>query len=140
MELNKLKNEVVYHGVYGKGIVESVGENIIEVFFDNIDKSCKFSYPSCFRKFLVIEDNKLKEEIEKDIDEWLISSGTLKREATERKIIATREGIQEREKQRKIARIKKAQAEAQRSRFFAGLSNAASGKDGGEKTTKQSEE
>lgn len=117
--LSSLKNEIVYHGIYGKGIIEEVGENTLDVFFDNIDKSCKFSYPSCFRKFLVAQNNAVKEMIEADVNNWLVESGTLKKEETVQKTIKRQEGIKQREKERKIARIKKAQAEAQRSRFFA---------------------
>lgn len=123
MDLNILKDEVVYHGIYGKGIIGETGDNVVVVFFDNIDKSCKFAYPSCFRKFLVLQDSKKKKLVEEDIDKWLVESGTLAKEATEKKTIKTQEGIKQREKERKIARIKKAQAEAQRSRFFSGLNN-----------------
>lgn len=122
MKAENLINEEVNHFAYGKGVVAQVEANILTVGFEN-GKECKFSYPSCFYKFVEIVNADLKAKIDKDVERWLVDSGTLKQEQLNKKTMETQEEIKKRELERQRLRIEKAKAEAQRSRFFAGLDN-----------------
>lgn len=122
MKAENLINEQVKHFAFGEGTVSGAEGNILTVRFEN-GKESKFSYPSCFYKFVEIVDDGLKGKIEKDVEKWLVDSGTLKQEQLNKKTMETQEEIKKREIERQKVRIEKAKAEAQRSRFFAGLDN-----------------
>lgn len=134
MKVRNLINIMVVHCTFGDGIVTNTNGNIFEVKFEGSGKTSKFSYPVAFQRFLKVKDSDLEAVIKKDLDEWLISSGTLESEQLRKKTAETQAAIREREMKRQKARQEKARAEAQRSRFFAGLDNPNVNLDDGDDT------
>lgn len=59
-----LINQRVLHKTYGTGIIVTQIKEYIEVNFDAICEIKKFPYPSCFEKFLKLEDDSLQSAIE----------------------------------------------------------------------------
>jgi len=126
VKLDFLLKEEVNHRAFGQGIVESIVNNLLEVKFE--DRSCKFTYPSCFYGFLTLVNKEKQEIVDKDIAVWHVESGTKRQEELDRLTSKTQEGIKKREYDRQQRRIEKAKEEAQRSRFFAGLDNSSRNK------------
>jgi len=110
MNINDLLNEKVTHTVFGSGIIEKTTEKYIDVFFPEKNKTSIFSYPTCFRTFLTIDNECLKPEIDKDLQEWLVTSGTLDKEKRRDITIKRQQAIENRVKERERLRIEKAKS------------------------------
>lgn len=110
MDISYLLNEKITHKAFGAGLVEKVDEGFVEVYFEGSDKKCKFSYPSCFRNFMSINNVELKGKVEEDLSKWLVDSGTLEKEKTMGITLKRQKGITKREKERERLRIEKARA------------------------------
>lgn len=117
MDYNTLVGVEVVNRAFGKGIIESVEDGYIDVKFKK-GKESKFAVPSCFDKFLKISDEKIQEEIQKDVIEWKEANGIFEKEKLIKKTISTQEGIKKREKERQVRRLKRAKEVAERNRMF----------------------
>lgn len=96
IEANKLINQTVIHKSFGKGIICSVDEKYLVVDFRKKSKLSKFVYPSCFDGFLILENSKLKLEVEKAVEVWRQESGIVQKETLKRQYEKTMQGIEAR--------------------------------------------
>lgn len=51
MDIKNLISETVIHKSFGKGVIQNVYKEYLEVDFPERDKRSKFMYPSCFTFF-----------------------------------------------------------------------------------------
>lgn len=105
----QLINQIVIHKVFGEGIVHSVDEQHMEVFFADKNKVSKFAYPSCFDGFLKLRNNSLQEEVGKEVESWRQESGTVKKEELRHQYEKTIQGIEARRIAAEEKKLKAAQ-------------------------------
>ena len=118
--MEDLLNEVVIHKTFGKGKIQVVKEGYIQVQFEK-GKTSKFLVPSCFDKFLTMADKKKQEAICEEVENWKLENGIYEKEALQQRTQDAMERIKARELAREQRRKEKADKEALKSRFFAGL-------------------
>ena len=63
-----INNAVVFHKVFGRGVVSSVSDKLVFVVFDSIPgETKKFQYPLCFESTLHFENHDLENDIQSNI-------------------------------------------------------------------------
>lgn len=118
--MDNLLNEVVIHKSLGNGKIKVVKESYIQVQFEN-GKVCKFLVPSCFDKFLTIADENKQATVCEMVETWKLENGIYEKEELHHRTLDSMERIKERERLREQRRKEKADKEALKSKFFAGL-------------------
>lgn len=96
MEIQKLLNEIVMHKTFGKGIINGVDDQYLQVKFFEGSKTSKFVYPSCFDGFLMLENEEKQADIQKNLEQWKIESGANQKEKLRRQYEKTMLGIKTR--------------------------------------------
>ena len=117
MKISDLIDKQIIHKIYGKGTIKSIEDNYLNAAFDN-GKESKFSFPSCFDKFIKLADEEKQQELMQLVNKWKKENGIIKQEMLQKKIAARQEGIKRREEEREIRRLERAKAEAARNRMF----------------------
>ena len=93
----ELIHSTVIHKIFGKGIICSMDEKYIEVDFAEKNKVSKFAYPSCFQEFLTLENDEMRETMQKVVETWKIENGIDKKEEILKRHEKTVQGIKERQ-------------------------------------------
>lgn len=96
MEIQKLLNEIVMHKTFGKGVINSVDDQYLQVKFFEGSKTSKFVYPSCFDGFLMLENKEKQADIQKNLEQWKVESGANQKEKLKRQYEKTMLGIKTR--------------------------------------------
>ncbi|MGN0345734.1 MAG: hypothetical protein ACI4DU_00440 [Lachnospiraceae bacterium] len=105
-----LLEQVVTHKFFGKGIIRSVDEKYLEVYFEEREKVSKFEYPSCFYGFLVMENRDLQDQLENDVEKWKEENDIEQKEELKKRYKRTMQGIEK----RRIAAIEKKRKDAEK--------------------------
>lgn len=117
MKISDLIDEQIIHKVYGKGTIKSIEDEYLNATFES-GKESKFSFPSCFDKFIKLSDEEKWQELQQFVNKWKKENGIFDQEFLQKKIAARQEGIKRREEEREIKRLERAKAEAARNRMF----------------------
>lgn len=79
-ETKKLINQAVVHKSLGKGVIRSADEKYLEVYFPEKGRNSRFSYPSCFDGFMVLENSELQSDVTAAVEIWRVESGAASKE------------------------------------------------------------
>ncbi len=80
MNTKELRDKVVVHNYFGKGVIRWVDDSYIEVEFKGANKRCKFQFPGSFYKYLRFENEDLQKDMDSIIEIWKEESGEIKKE------------------------------------------------------------
>lgn len=119
MDIKNLINETVIHQSFGKGVIQNVYDNYLEIDFRECNKRSKFIYPSCFHTFLKLENEEKGKDIAEDLEQWKIDSGAAQKEKLRKQYEKTQQEI----KARKLAAEEKREKMKQRAREFRSRQN-----------------
>lgn len=119
MKISELIDEKIFHKVYGQGTITSIEGDYLNATFSN-GKSSKFSFPSCFDKFIKLSDEEKAQELQKYLNIWKTENGIFEQEMIHKMTAETQAGIKRRELEREKRRQERAKEEAARNRMFLG--------------------
>ncbi len=122
-----IDHAVVFHKIYGRGIISGFTDKLIFVVFDSLPKETKkFQYPLCFESSLSFEDPEFASEIQGSIEKKQAENALLEKENLEeqRKGIAQSRTPRETSRRKNIQGPKKANTRDTRSNNAKGLATA----------------
>lgn len=122
-----IDHAVVFHKIYGRGIISSFTDKLVFVVFDSLPEEIKkFQYPLCFESILSFENPELVSEVQGSIEKKQAENALLEKENQEeqRKGIAQSRTPRETSRRRSIQRPKKANIQDTRSNTAKGLATA----------------
>ena len=119
MKISELIDEKIVHKVYGQGTIKSIEDEYLNATFEN-GKESKFSFPSCFDKFIQLADSEKCKEIQQFVNKWKYENGIFEQEMIHKMTAETQAGIKRREEERERRRLERAREEAARNRMFIG--------------------
>ena len=117
MKISELIDEKIVHKVYGQGTITSIEGDYLNATFSN-GKASKFSFPSCFDKFIKFSDEEKAQELQKYLNIWKTENGIFEQEMIHKMTAETQEGIKKRAEEREKRRLERAKEEAARNRMF----------------------
>ena len=119
MKISDLIDEQIVHKVYGKGIITSIEDDYLNATFEN-GKDSKFSFPSCFDKFINLANEEKQQELQQFVNKWKEENGIFEQEMIHKMTAETQAGIIKRAEEREKRRLERAKEEAARNRMFIG--------------------
>ena len=119
MKISDLIDEQINHKVYGKGTIKSIEDEYLNATFES-GKESKFSFPSCFDKFIKLLDEEKWQELQQFVNKWKKENGIFEQEIIHKMTAETQAGIKRREVEREKRRQERAKEEASRNRMFLG--------------------
>lgn len=117
MKISDLIDEQIIHKVYGAGTIEAINGDYLDATFKN-GKQSKFSFPSCFDKFVKLADEGKQQELMQFVNKWKKENGIFEQEMLHKITAETQEGIKRRIEEREIKRIQREKEVAERNRRF----------------------
>lgn len=119
MKISDLIDEPIIHKVYGNGTIKSVEDDYLKAIFEN-GKESKFSFPSCFDKFIKLSDEEKWQDLLRFVNKWKKENGIFEQEMIHKMTAETQAGIKRREIEREKRRQERAKEQAARNRMFLG--------------------
>lgn len=124
MDIKHLEGEELVHTIYGKGLIIEADKQYLEVEFKGYQKTCRFSYPSCFDGFVKLSNENLQADVKQALADWKVESGALEKEAIRKKSERTQKAIKQRVTAAEERRINAIRMAAERNRKYLEAKNS----------------
>lgn len=107
----------VIHKSFGTGIICSFDGRYLDVVFSDAEKECRFQFPSCFYRFLTLEDGNMQKLVEPAVERWKEENEIEKKEELKQRQLITLQAIEERRKAAEQKKLRAVQRNSERRAF-----------------------